>query len=249
MQCHAEAIKRDASVFFWFSLGCLQLFLAGCILYVAPGSDVNTLLDLDRKEEVNEKKSEGEKRGYNRGCLQKECKANEEWESVLVSASQSAYVCVCLRGPLNSKPFCNPTVQESGEKTPKIPSAINLPPQPHPVCLPHLGKVILSCKTFFISSQSFSPFLHCIFLSVCLVFFPLCHSVSVFLVALCHYYGPICVNANIPFIMGGMVSARARRAHIPHLSHFHHGGIRCAMRSEVRVPDLLSDHWLLWLLC
>lgn len=49
--------------------------------------------------------------------------------------------------------------------------------------------------------------------------------------------------------MGGMVSARARGARIPHLSHFHHGGIRSAMGSEVRVPDLLSDHWLLRLLC
>lgn len=69
------------------------------------------------------------------------------------------------------------------------------------------------------------------------------------LAALCHYYGPICVNANIPFIMGGMVSARAWGAHIPHLSHFHHGGIRSAMGSEVRVQDLLNDHWLLLLLC
>lgn len=31
-------------------------------------------------------------------------------------------------------------------------------------------------------------------------------------------------------------------ARIPHLSHFHHGGIRSAAGSEVRVPDLLSDH-------
>lgn len=45
--------------------------------------------------------------------------------------------------------------------------------------------------------------------------------------------------------MAGMVSASTRGAHIPHLSHFHHGGIRSAMGSEVRVPDLLSDHWLL----
>lgn len=64
------------------------------------------------------------------------------------------------------------------------------------------------------------------------------------LVVLCHYYGPICVNANLPFIMGGMVSARTQGARIPHLSHFHHGGIRSALGSEVRVPDLLSDHWL-----
>lgn len=71
---------------------------------------------------------------------------------------------------------------------------------------------------------------------------PLGHSVSVCLAALCHYYGPICVNANIPFITGGMVSARAWGAHIPHLLHFHHGGIRSAVGSGVRVPDLLSDH-------
>lgn len=45
--------------------------------------------------------------------------------------------------------------------------------------------------------------------------------------------------------MAGMVSASTRGAHIPHLSHFHHGGIRSAMGSEVRVPDLLSDHRLL----
>lgn len=64
------------------------------------------------------------------------------------------------------------------------------------------------------------------------------------LVVLCHYYGPICVNANIPFIMRGMVSATTQGARIPHLSHFHHGGIRSALGSEVRVPDLLSDHWL-----
>lgn len=62
-------------------------------------------------------------------------------------------------------------------------------------------------------------------------------------VVLCHYYGPICVNANIPFIMGGMVSSRTQGACIPHLSHFHHGGIRSALGSEVRIPDLLSDHW------
>lgn len=41
---------------------------------------------------------------------------------------------------------------------------------------------------------------------------------------------------------GGMVSARAQGAHIPHLSHFHHGGIRSTKGAEVRVPDLLSDH-------
>ena len=34
-------------------------------------------------------------------------------------------------------------------------------------------------------------------------------------------------------------------AHIPHLSHFHHGGIRFTLGSKVRVPDLLNDHWLL----
>lgn len=46
----------------------------------------------------------------------------------------SLHVSVCVGGPLNSRPFCNPTVQESGEKTPKIPSAINLPPPPLSVC-------------------------------------------------------------------------------------------------------------------
>lgn len=45
--------------------------------------------------------------------------------------------------------------------------------------------------------------------------------------------------------MGGMVSARTQGAHIPHLSYFHHGGICFSMGSGVRVPDLLSDHWLL----
>lgn len=44
--------------------------------------------------------------------------------------------------------------------------------------------------------------------------------------------------------MRGMVSATTQGARIPHLSHFHHGGIRSALGSEVRVPDLLSDHWL-----
>lgn len=79
------------------------------------------------------------------------------------------------------------------------------------------------------------------------------------LAALCHYYGPICVNANIPFIIarngfrqesrvrrgkgvGGWRSGRGGSDRIPHLSHFHHGGIRSAVGSEVRVPDLLSDH-------
>lgn len=41
-----------------------------------------------------------------------------------------------------------------------------------------------------------------------------------------------------------MVSARSLGAHIPHPSHFHHGGIRSTMGSQVKVPDLLSDHWL-----
>lgn len=62
-------------------------------------------------------------------------------------------------------------------------------------------------------------------------------------VVLCHYYGPICVNANIPFITRGMVSSRTQGPCIPHLSHFHHGGICSALGSEVRIPDLLSDHW------
>lgn len=43
--------------------------------------------------------------------------------------------------------------------------------------------------------------------------------------------------------MRGMISSRTQGACIPHISHFHHGGIRSALGSEVRVPHLLSDHW------
>ena len=72
------------------------------------------------------------KEGHNRGCLQRDCRANNptEWVYVSISLLVSMCDCVCVRGPLNSRPFYNPTVQESGDKTPKIPSAINLPLPP-----------------------------------------------------------------------------------------------------------------------
>lgn len=77
---------------------------------MAPGSDVNTLLNLARKQEV---RKEGRER------------KEETLEDVgrkNASLTTSARGCgVCLRGPLNCKPFCNPTVQESAEKTPEIP--------------------------------------------------------------------------------------------------------------------------------
>ena len=43
--------------------------------------------------------------------------------------------------------------------------------------------------------------------------------------------------------MGGMVSARTRGARIPHLSHFHHGGIRSAM--GVRGQSSRPPEWSL----
>lgn len=55
-----------------------------------------------------------------------------------------------------------------------------------------LDKVIPSWETRFSSPLSL-PGSRCV---------SLCLSVAVCLAALCHYYGPICVNANIPFIMG-----------------------------------------------
>ncbi len=98
MLCHAEAIKRDATVFLGFSLGSRLLFLAESILYMAPGSDVNTLLDLGWRGE-EKKKSWGEKGGYSRGCVQSECKV---CVCVCVSISLSLHVSVCVRAPLNS---------------------------------------------------------------------------------------------------------------------------------------------------
>lgn len=118
MLCHAEAIKRDATVFSWFSLGSWWLFLAVYWMWC--------------KQE-------------RRPCVYTVC------------LSINTSVCLFVSGaPLNSKPFCNPSVQESGEKTPKLPLVINL-------SLPALlGKVILSCKIFSSSltfSLSISPFL------------------------------------------------------------------------------------------
>lgn len=191
----------------------------------------------------------GEEKGRQRRIQQRMCSTNTkltipQTKCVCVSllTSQSACVCVC-QGPSELQAFLQS--HRSGEwrentKDTLSHKSISAPSLPVP-----LGKVILSSKTF--SSHPRLSLLLPLFLSAWsfTLQFPLCHSVSVCLAALCHYYGPICVNANIPFIMGGMVSARTRGAHIPHLSHFHHGGIRSAMGSEVRVPDLLSDHWLL----
>lgn len=148
MHCHAEAIKRDAAVFFWFSLGCLQLFLAGCILYAAPERDINSLLNSDWRAEVKKKVRGGEKED---ACKKKECKANNlgEWESACLYQPLNLLVCalarVCLRGPLNSKPFlqshCSLERRENSKDT------LGHKSTTPPLCLPHLGKVILSCKT------------------------------------------------------------------------------------------------------
>lgn len=65
--------------------------------------------------------------------VQHEHKVNNPTDQMCVCLYWPLSLRVSVRGPLNSRLFCNPTVQESGEKTPKIPSAINL--SLPPLCL------------------------------------------------------------------------------------------------------------------
>lgn len=118
-----------------------------------------------------------------------------------------------------------PTVQESAVKTAAVPRAVNLQSA---LCMFPPGSAL---------SPSPSPSHH-----ICL---SLCLSACVCLVALCHYYGPICVNANIPFIIGWngfrQGSGGLHTSPLTFSPWWH----PLAVRSQVRVPDLLSDHWLL----
>lgn len=214
---------------------------------MASGSDVNTFLGLCWRGEKKKKEKVRERKEDTTGDV---CSTNAKLtiaqsDCVCVCVSISLSVCICL-GSSELQAFLQS--HHSGEWRENTKDTLRHKSTSPPTLSVPLGKVILSAKTFSsllrLSLLLFFSFSLSLSLSAWsfTLRFPLCHSMSVCLAALCHYYGPICVNANIPFIMGGMVSARARGAHIPHLSHFHHGGIRSTMGSEVRVPDLLSDH-------
>lgn len=129
MLCHAEAIKRNVAFFLWFSRGSQRLFLAGFILCMVPGGDVNTLSNLCWEGEKKWRRGGGG--GYTTGDVNN--RTNQLCVCVSINLPLCMCACACVRGPLKCRVLFNPTIQESGEKTPKAPSDINL--SVHPLCL------------------------------------------------------------------------------------------------------------------
>lgn len=127
--------------------------------------------------------------------------------STKLTIPQTNGVCVCLcvcQGPPELQGFLQSHRSEEWRENTK--DTLSYKSTSPPSLSVPLGKVILSSKTFSSLLHLSLPlfFFSFFFLSVWsfTLQFPLFHSVSVCLAALCHYYGPICVNANIPFIMG-----------------------------------------------